>query len=170
MGSKASLDMAVERKIQSQFSSFPTHNLATALGIKEDRVLTLEMMDDYRWYRGNQLNRACLLYERGRSNVLPILYVWELVMFRLFLNVYNACALLQLLCFWTLSVILFLFKTLSCLLSETQSFSVCIHSVFRCNPSQIMRESVSSQEKWTSSVDWAQLSRSYLKTGTESSL
>jgi hypothetical protein len=55
--------------------------------------------------------------------------------------------LLQILCLWTLSIVLFLSKTPSCLCFKTQRFG-----------------------DWPSSIDWAQLNRFYLKMETESSL
>jgi hypothetical protein len=56
--------------------------------------------------------------------------------------------------FWTLSIILFLSKTLSCLYFKTQRFG----------------DWILSPEIGTSSINWAQMSEFYLKTETESSL
>jgi hypothetical protein len=61
-------------------------------------------------------------------------------------NVFNPVYLIQILCFWTLSIILFLFK------NET-----------------FWRLDSGSPEVGTNSVDWVQLSRFYLKTETDSS-
>jgi hypothetical protein len=67
-------------------------------------------------------------------------------------NITSSCT--QILRFWTLSIVLSLSKTQPCLFFKTQRFG----------------DWIMSPEIGTSSIDWTQLSRFYLKTETESSL
>jgi hypothetical protein len=66
----------------------------------------------------------------------------------------------QMLCFWTLSIVLFLFKHVS-----KTGFYLCL----KVRPTQLAQIDRPSLHLRTSSIDLAQLSRSYLKTETKSS-
>jgi hypothetical protein len=69
----------------------------------------------------------------------------------------------QLLCFWTLSIVLSLCKNTALFIFQNTMF-------WRLDSSLSSAKTYSRLEIGTSSVDWAQMSRVYLKMETESSL